>query len=490
MKTLLRYIFLFTILVTIAPLRAAAIPPSALIEATDSALTSRDGTAYVVTRARVRVPEQRTNPTSSMIELAVVRVRRAGAPASSRVHMLLAGGPGDSGVKQVLEMARLGGTALAQFIDGDLIGIDQRGIGDSRPSLLSDVSYGLPLEAEGSPTAWLPLIEKATRDVAADFRGRGIALEAYNTEESADDVEAVRTAFGYGPMTLWGRSYGTHLALATTRRHPGSVERMILVSPLGPDHKWKLPSQVDTVLERIAARAGSPSMTEHLRQVLAQLRRQPVHVALLDPVTQKQRNMTIGAFDVQWAIAQAIGNSAAVATLPAAVEEMHQGNFRRVAQLSLALRRQLRIISAMNHMMNLSSGESPGRRERIDREAATALLGDTINFPGRYLEASWGARALGPEFAQPVISSVPTLILVGDLDARTPSENGREIAATLKNSHLVVVENAAHEFNLFGSVELRSLLGRFTRGEQPGTHRISLAPLSFDVPRSASPEAP
>jgi len=98
-------------------------------------------------------------------------------------------------------------------------------------------------------------------------------------------------------------------------------------------------------------------------------------------------------------------------------------------------------------MMDLSSGATPTRRARIDREAATALLGNAINFPGMYLDKAWKPRDLGDDFRRPVSSDVPTLIFVGDLDPRTPIENAREVASTLSRATTVVVENATHQFS-------------------------------------------
>jgi hypothetical protein len=117
-----------------------------------SQLTANDGTVFDLTNSVVRVPEQRTTGAAGgrTIELAVVRVRRAGSPDSSAAHVVLAGGPGDSGVNQVLGLARQGGAVFADLMNGDVIGIDQRGTGRSLPNLSSPALYGLPLDQPGS----------------------------------------------------------------------------------------------------------------------------------------------------------------------------------------------------------------------------------------------------------------------------------------------------------------------------------------------------
>jgi pimeloyl-ACP methyl ester carboxylesterase len=85
----------------------------------------------------------------------------------------------------------------------------------------------------------------------------------------------------------------------------------------------------------------------------------------------------------------------------------------------------------------------------------------------------------GDGFRQPLVSDVPVLILAGDLDARTPLENGEELAATLSGARLVVVENAAHQFDVFGSAPIRAVLAAFLEGRPPTAARVSLPPIPF-----------
>ncbi|WP_348009728.1 alpha/beta hydrolase [Roseateles sp.] len=329
--------------------------------------------------------------------------------------------------------------------------------------------------------------ERASRAVAAEMRARGIRLQAYNTEESADDIDAVRQALGEARWSLWGRSYGSHLALATARRHPEQVERMVLIGPEGPDHTWKLPSRTDTVLQRIAERAGAPEMLAQLREATTRLARAPLRLDVPDPATGRSVGLVMGALDLQWVIAQVIGDPRALATLPAAAREMAAGDFRRIGPLALLLRRQAGVGSAMKHMMDLSSDASAERRARIEREAAGAVLGDAMNWPGRHLHGAWQAQPLAEAFRQPVAVPVPTLLLAGDLDARTPVENAREIAAALPRAHLVVVENAAHQFDVFGNPQMRGLLRRFLRGEGDLPTHVTLPPLRFEGLPPAQP---
>jgi pimeloyl-ACP methyl ester carboxylesterase len=184
--------------------------------------------------------------------------------------------------------------------------------------------------------------------------------------------------------------------------------------------------------------------------------------------------VTVGVFDVQWLTTQALADPRAIATLPAAYREMAAGDFRRIATLALMARARLGVESAMKHMMDLSSGATPARLTRIEREAGEALLGNAINFPGALLADVWKPVDLGDEFRRPVTSDVPALILAGDLDPRTPIENGQEIVASLSRGHLITIQNTTHQFDVFGSAPIKAVLRQFLNGEPIGTKRVIL----------------
>src|SRR5262249_693585 len=140
---------------------------------------------------RLAVPENRQNPASRIIEIAFVLMKstakRPGPPL-----IFLAGGPGGSGI----EAAR--GPALPLFLPlpepGDVILLDQRGIGKCRPVLNSAITWDLPLDKPGDPKLMLPIWNNRLRTAAQEFTKQGIDLSAYNPAELADDIESVRMA--------------------------------------------------------------------------------------------------------------------------------------------------------------------------------------------------------------------------------------------------------------------------------------------------------
>lgn len=482
MRALRRFLCIALALAAMPGLNMAAAQGAApeIRQAAVRTVTATDGRQMEITTGFVRVPEQRAGAGAGIrhIELAVIRLRWADAAAAT-ANMLLAGGPGDAGTRLLSDLSGQRAASLLDLMGGDVISFDQRGTGRSRPSLALPDAVPLPLDAPGSPAAWRPLMERAARLAATRFAAEGVRLESYTTVESADDVEAVRRAFGYRRLNLWGRSYGSHLALATVRRHPDSIARMILVSPEGPDHTLKLPGQTDLVIARIGERAGVPDLPVTMRKMFERLRRAPVTVAVANPAGGTTQQVTIGEFDLQWLTAQSLGDPRLLATLPAAYREMAAGKFERIAPAVLMSRTRFRLGSAMKYMMDLSSYATPARLARIREQAGSALLGNAMNFPLMDLRGAWPDADLGDDYRSAVRSDIPTLILAGDLDARTPVENAHEIAAGLTRAQVVVVENAAHEFDLFGNPAIRPVLQDFLADRPVRAEQVALPPIPF-----------
>jgi pimeloyl-ACP methyl ester carboxylesterase len=87
------------------------------------------------------VPENRQKPASPLIEIAFVRLKST-AKQPGPPLVFLAGGPGSSGTDEAK------GRGLPLFLSlrdaGDVILLDQRGIGKCRPVLSSAITWELP----------------------------------------------------------------------------------------------------------------------------------------------------------------------------------------------------------------------------------------------------------------------------------------------------------------------------------------------------------
>jgi pimeloyl-ACP methyl ester carboxylesterase len=445
---------------------------------------SQSGEKVDAELGRLTVLENRKNAKSNVIELAFVRFKStAERPGPPIVY--LAGGPGGSGI------AAARGSRFPLFMAmrevGDVIALDQRGVGMSKPNLQCRERVSYPPDKPASRDEVLEEFRKQSRACAEYWRSQGVDLTGYNTNESADDLEDVRRALGAEKMSLWAISYGTHLALATLKRHEKSIHRVILAGVEGPDHTVKLPSNIQTHLAHIDRLVkADPTLSKEIpdflglmKSVLDRVEREPVTVEVTPPGTQQTVKVTINKLVLQNLILSNF--TGGEGSLPARVYAVSKGEFVQAAQGWLRyLRSGSGLGSAMSYMMDCSSGGSAERRRRIEREAKETLLGDLIDFPIPQVCDAWGSPDLGAAFRAPVKTSVPALFISGTFDVRTPVSNAEEVRKGFSNSTHLIIDGAVHSDPLFlSSPKIKEAMLEFMKGQPVSTTGITLPPVRF-----------
>ena len=430
------------------------------------------------------VPEKRSNPESNLIELAFVRFKStAKNPGPPIVY--LAGGPGGSGIGTATGSRFPLFMALREI--GDVIAFDQRGTGYSKPDLGCYERLIMPLDVAPSRAMALEELRKNARGCIQYWRDiQRVDLTGYNTNESADDLEDLRQALGAKQISLWSISYGTHLALATIRRHPQSIHRAILAGTEGPDHTYKLASNVQKHLADLAELIKAdpelgkeiPDFLGLLKSVFDRLDAQPQTVEVTDPRTKQKVKVIVNKFVLQYLIANNIGTTV-TANFPALVYRASKGDFTNPAQVWLNISRE-EIGSAMSYMMDCASGQTAARREQIAREAKETLLEDISNFPFPEICEEWKAPDLGDQFRAPVTADVPVLFISGTLDARTPISSAEEYRKGFANSTHIIIEGAVHSDPLFlSSPKIKEGMLEFLKGQPVTVTKIAAPPMKF-----------
>ena len=433
----------------------------------------RDKQKVEAESGQLLVPEERKNPRARMIALAFIRFKStAQKPAAPIVY--LAGGPGDSGINDFRGMPLPLLNELRTI--ADVITLDQRGTGASEPhSVTCRYEHALPLDRPGDPELFARIFRERMRECANTLQRRGVNLQAFTTEENADDVEALRVALGAKKLTLLTGSYGSHLALSVIRRHPDSLERVISAGTEGLDQTFKLPSNVQANLEKLAAlvRVDSfyaksmPDLLQAIQTVMEQLERQP----MLVEVKPEDNTVVVGKWDLQKRIADVMGSAPAMARLPAAIYDMLSGNFTDLGRWAYDYRHAISL-SAMSVTMDCASFASEARLERIRSEAGSTILGATIDFPFPAICEGLNLPRLGKEFRAPLHSSLPVLFISGEMDGRTPVSNAEEVAAGFQNHQHLIVANASHG-SYIGHPLTNPAVMAFLRGHRIPQSRIS-----------------
>jgi pimeloyl-ACP methyl ester carboxylesterase len=450
-------------------------------------LAPRDGSAPVAAEmGYLTVLENRSRPAGAVIELAFVRLKTPASHPGTPV-VWLAGGPGGSGSQDaegpILPLFQ----AIAEH--SDVIALDQRGMGHSRPRLECPGSFDLPLDRPMERALVLAAFREKARQCRAQWTERGVDLASYNTVESARDVEDLRRALGAPRVSLLAGSYGTHLALATIRLFESSIERAVLFGVQGPDHMERLPSdyqevllQVDQLVKRTPILVERmPSFVGAMQAVMARLEQDPVRAEAVDPVTGNRHTVTLGKFDVQCFTRNLLASREQISRLPGIYLAMLQGDFQELASSSIAGRRSASP-PAVDFAMRCASGASAARRAKVKAQAESTLLGDAADFPIPDVCDSWGVPELPEDYRSPISSRVPVLFVSGTLDAHTPPSNAHEVLAGFPNGRHVLVEGGAHCLLGFSLPKGRKMTTKFLRGDSVSTARLSTPAFGFRVP--------
>jgi pimeloyl-ACP methyl ester carboxylesterase len=308
----------------------------------------------------------------------------------------------------------------------------------------------------------------------------------FNSEQSADDINALRMALGASKVSLFGFSYGTHLGLATIRRHGAHIERAVLAGVEGPDHNWKLPSTMEKQLDRISALAAGdsavkrvlPDLKAGVRDVLQRVRREPWIVKVRDRGAQVDVDLPIGDYGLRYLIFRDLGDTNDLPNYPQWIAEMVRGDATYLTRIADRRFNELRMLSVMSVATDCASGVSANRKARIEREVAGTVLGDVANLFFEERCAAVNVRDLGDDYRAPLRTSVPTLFISGSLDSQTPPEQVEELRRGFARAVHVVVENAGHESTL-SDTRVQELMVRFFRGEVLQDTRVELPPLRF-----------
>ncbi|WP_036571616.1 alpha/beta fold hydrolase [Nocardia sp. BMG51109] len=188
--------------------------------------------------ATLAVPVDWSDPGGQTIEMAVARKRTREADRLGTL-VSLPGGPGTSGVDEVLHGDRLSPELHRRF---DIVSLDPRGVGRSHPvrcdAGLATVQPNLVPDTGGR----LAEVVSYARDLADSCREHtGPLVDHLDSASVARDVDALRKALGETTISIYGRSHGTASGQAYLELFPRQVRAMVLDGAVdhnlsGPDY--------------------------------------------------------------------------------------------------------------------------------------------------------------------------------------------------------------------------------------------------------------
>lgn len=360
---------------------------------------------------------------------------------------MLAGGPGDAPSFNARFFSRV-------FHDirkrRDIVLIDPRGTGTSSPLFCQEL--GKP----GADGIYDPHLLSVPAVRACRTRlERTRDLRHYTTEIVVDDLEEIRQALGYGPINLYGTSYGSLVAQVYMRRYPASLRAVTMKGIVPPsmaapethapagDVAWR--SLVDRCRKNAACHEAFPLVDVEFRALLKRLEQNPVMTL---PASEQRPAVRIvvsrGLFAE--AFRNVLYTPDGVAQAPKLVHQLVNGDDRGVTETALSGRTVLggeRL--AAGFFLSVTCTESePYVSKDADAKAAGTFGGNYRLAEQRTACAEWPRGTVSSAHRQPVTSAIPTLLLSGELDPVTPPSGGELVARTLSRGRHIVIRNNGH----------------------------------------------
>ena len=397
------------------------------------------------------VPESRDRPTPNVVRLAVEVFRareRSGAPPLVLLH----GGPGGpGGIRSYSE-----GIARSPYPRSrDVVVYDQRGAGLSEPRLCpaydrtADSVYARRQSAETNAA-----VREARRACIIELAAKGIDRLAYNTAASAADLVDLRRTLGYASWDVRATSYGARLAQELMVRDAAAIHAVVLASPVARSvpASAEQPLSTQRALERVfAACATQPACRDAFPQVERDfyaaydtLTASPVEVPLPRPA---------GRTDTVWldeqrlvaALREIIGDRGRMPRIPLLVHELRSGNRLRAAREIIGNASAPRNLVGRAVRQLITCYDTYGPASRTVLDSVNALARPPFRRAVDRECSEWLPRFAEPSTREPVRSDVPTLIMTGYFDDRTPTPYAQRIADMLGRAYLVELPDEAHD---------------------------------------------
>jgi pimeloyl-ACP methyl ester carboxylesterase len=444
--------------------------------------------------ATVVVPLDPSGQVPGTVSLKVER-KQVGVNPSQSALIALSGGPGQAAIPSAEDILKSMAPALTTR---DLVVFDQRGTGQSGP--LNCPALNTEPTSPSSDG-----IEQVFETCALQL---GAARGLFTTSDSVEDIEAIRRALGYQKLVLRGVSYGTKVALQYAERYPQNVEALVLdsvVASNGPD-PLELPTYpaIRSVLDELCsggacARISSAPLSE-LAQLAAQLHSHTLSGSVYDG-SGHRHSSSIGELGLLNILEAGDLNPALRGLLPAAVRSALRHDPQPLLRLSLlasglapslpasstttAATATAAAKAAIASAATTASTAATASDNEADEEgnalywatrceetpfpwgranapatrmaeanAALAALPSADFYPFDVQTAlghsllpecvAWPDASPAPRSTPGPLPNVPTLILSGDQDLRTPTSTARSVAALIPDAQLLSVPYTGH----------------------------------------------
>ncbi len=410
------------------------------------------------------VPEDRSIPIvadGEKIKIAYAIIKSSSDQPAPDPLVYLVGGPGGS----TLSMARkLYNDFLAPFgRDRDLILVDQRGTGYSKPSLTCPEYFQYAQEhmSRENQVVSAETALQLTLSCHDRLKAEGVNPAAYHSAANAADLEDLRLALGYEQWNLLGISYGTRLALTLMRDYPQGIRSVILDSVYPPqinlytavlDNSQRARRALFNACAADADCAHAyPELERIFWEVYERLNHEPLVRSMNFGAAGRFNMVVTGDRLYDW-VFNWMYDVPGMVNIPRYIYGMYEGDFGDAVGAGLASEFGLTSVSVGMYYSVQCSEEVPfTKNNEFDAVARRhPRLGSYIEHHARLgdfllrLCEGWVTYPPPALENEPVTSEIPTLVLAGEFDPITPPSWAKLAAKTLSHSFYYEVPSVGH----------------------------------------------
>lgn len=417
-----------------------------------------DAVIVEVTCGTVDVPEDRTDPDSATISLAVAKLHSVSDDPAPDPVVRLEGGPGFS---SLVDVANYSTSRLLE--DRDYIIWDQRGTGFSEPNLDCPEANEAIWDAFGTTDeapeegARIDDALRACRDRLVD---EGVDLGGYDTVQNAADLADLRVALGYDEWNLRGVSYGSALAIETVRNHPEGLRSVLLDSVVVPDEPFGAVDRGEGALRAFDALAQACAddsacddaygpIPELLEAAATQLDEEPYVAEIEAPDTGELHEVQLVGGDLYAGMFNAMYDNELIPLIPSVLQLISEGDYGILEQLA---QQSIPFVTDQVEGMT-ASVDCADRLPLLDPESLEPFvaehprLGTLVHLaPAETGCGEWGVEANGDPFndlLEEGDTEVPIIVMGGQFDPITPPAGSQKVAEAL-GQELLLFPNVGH----------------------------------------------
>lgn len=421
------------------------------------------------------VLEKRADPDSRLIALPVIRVR-ALADNPAEPIFWFAGGPGNTNMTF---------SHLKGLVDNhDIVMVGYRGMDGS--VVLACPEMARAAKGAGGvflSEASLGYFGEAINRCADRLGSEGVDLDGYSIPEVVEDMEAARTALGYGSVNLLSGSYGTRVAMIYAWMHPESLHRSAMISVNPPGHFVWEPEDIDALIAYDAllcakdaeCSARTDDLAETIRAVSQNMPKRwlllPIDPGKVKFITQfmlYHRRTAAAAFDAYLAA--------------------EEGDPSGLALMSLAY--DFMILSTVTWGDWAAKGSIDYNLARdwiTEMDPPNSILGSPTSLlvgGAAQLRGGWPVAPMPDEFLEVQPSDVETLLVSGSIDYSTPPQFAAvELLPALRNGEQVILSEFGHVTDVWSlqpGATMHLLTTFYNTGEVDDS-LFTYQPMNYDV---------